>query len=332
MRVAASLWLACVVAACGGETSGPTRHVQVPAGASFGQVADSLRARGIIQFEPAFRLYARLTGGDRRVRPGTYGFRRGESWKIILSDLREGRVVTAKVVIPEGWSTVGIAPRIAAITGVDSAAVLRLLLSDSLAARYGVPGPTLEGYLYPATYDFPLNVDADTVIARMVATYKRVWTDARQAKADSLELSEREVITLASIVEKEAKRREEMPLIASVYHNRLRIGIPLQADPTVQYALGTHRQRLLYSDIREVEKNPYNTYQIRGLPPGPIGSPSSMAIDATLQPAKTKHLYFVARADGSHVFTNSLADHNRAKRQVRIQAQRAATPPANAPR
>jgi UPF0755 protein len=324
--------MACVLGACGGQATGPKQHVQVPPGASFVQVADSLRARGIVRFAPVFRAYARLRDADSRVRPGTYAFQRGQAWSSILADLRSGRVVTAKIVIPEGWSTVGIAPRIAAITGVDSATVLKRLLSDSLPARYDVPGPTLEGYLYPATYDFPLNVDADTVIARMVATYKRVWTAARQAKADSLQMSEREVITLASIVEKEAKRREEMPLIASVYHNRLRIGIPLQADPTVQYALGTHRQRLLYSDIRQVENNPYNTYQIRGLPPGPIGSPSSMAIDATLQPATTKHLYFVARPDGSHIFTNSLVEHNRAKRQVRLQAQRAATSPPNAPR
>lgn len=316
---------------CGGAGTGPTQHVQVPVGASFAQIADSLAGRGIIKFEPAFRVYARMTGADARVRPGTYAFRRGQAWKSILADLRAGRVVTAKVVIPEGWSTPGIAPRIAAITGGDSTAILVRLLSDSAAKRFGVPGPTLEGYLYPATYDFPVNVSVDTVIAKMVAAYKRVWTDARQARADSLQMSEREVITLASIIEKEAKRREEMPLIASVYHNRLRIGIPLQADPTVQYALGTHRERLLYSDIRRVEENPYNTYQIRGLPPGPIGSPSSTAIEATLYPAQTKHLYFVARPDGSHVFTNSLAEHNRAKRQARIQAQ----PPAqrsNGPR
>ncbi len=130
-------------------------------------------------------------------------------------------------------------------------------------------------------------------------------------------MSEREVITLASIVEKEAKRAEEMPTIASVYHNRLRIKYPLQADPTVQYALGSHRARLLYRDIRAARDNPYNTYVIRGLPPGPIGSPSVRAIDATLYPADTKYLYFVARPDGSHIFTNSLAEHNRAKALVR---------------
>ena len=118
-------------------------------------------------------------------------------------------------------------------------------------------------------------------------------------------MSERAVVTLASIVEKEAKRRTELPTIASVYHNRLRIGLPLQADPTVQYALGTHRERLLYSNLRLVERNPYNTYHIRGLPPGPIGSPSNVAIDAVLQPANTKYIYFVAQPNGSHVLARA---------------------------
>jgi UPF0755 protein len=314
--------IAMFAAACGGKPTGPKLPVQVPAGASFSQIADSLEARGIIRFKPGFRLYARITGADSRVRPGTYGFQKGESWPDIVDDLKAGRVLTAKLVIPEGRSTPDIAARIAAISGGDSATILERLLSDSAAAKYGVPGPSLEGYLYPATYEFPLNVAADTVIARVVGAYKKIWTPARQARADSIKMSQREVVTLAAIVEKEARKREEMPQIASVYHNRLRIGMPLQADPTVQYALGKHRERLLYSHIRAVENNPYNTYQIRGLPPGPIGSPSAMAIDATLYPDSTSHLYFVARADGTHIFTSSLTEHNRAKQQVRLERER----------
>lgn len=313
-----------ITSACGsGAGTGKRLSVQVPPGSSFAQIADSLHARDIVSFPPAFRIYARLTKSDAQVRPGTYGFRRGEAWSRILKDLREGNVITAKVVIPEGWSTPRIAPRIATVSPLDSAAILKKLLDPKEAERYHLPGPTLEGYLYPATYDFPLNVSVDTVIAHMVAAYRRIWSAERQARADSMKLSQREVITLASIVEKEAKRRTELPTIASVYHNRLRIGIPLQADPTVQYALGTHRERLMYSDIRQVEANPYNTYKIKGLPPGPIGSPSELAIDATLHPTTTKFLYFVARPDGTHIFTTSLAEHNRAKRQVRVEWQKA---------
>jgi UPF0755 protein len=319
-----ALVFTCALAACGGAGSGPRLRVQVPPGASFGQIADSLHARAIVGFVPAFRLYARLTHSDARVKPGTYGFRRGQSWSSILADFRSGHVLTAKIVIPEGWSTTGIAPRIAAATGTDSLSILKKLLDPTLPAHYEVPGPTLEGYLLPATYDFPLNVAVDTVVAHMVGAFRRIWTPERQKLADSLKLSEREVVTLASIIEKEAKHRDELPVISSVYQNRLRIGIPLQADPTVQYALGIHRVRLLYRDIREVENNPYNTYKIKGLPPGPIGSPSARAIDAVLRPAKTKFLYFVARPDGSHLFTGSLAEHNRAKLLARMEWQRAA--------
>ena len=306
---------------CGGQGSGPRVPVQVPPGASFAQITDTLETRGIVKFGPAFRLYARVTGADARVRPGTYGFRKGQGWASILEDFRLGRVMTAKLVVPEGFSLDKIAKRIAEISKRDSAVILNLLTDSSTARKFGVPGPTLEGYLYPATYDFPLGVHPDTVVARMVSVYKRYWTPARQARADSMKLSQREVITLASIIEKEAKRAEEMPTISSVYHNRLRIKYPLQADPTVQYALGGHRERLLYRDIDAARKNPYNTYVIRGLPPGPIGSPSVRAIDAALYPAQTRHLYFVARKDGSHIFTNSLEEHNRAKALVRKQSK-----------
>lgn len=328
MKVVRSLAvISCALGACGhGAGEGLKLHVQVAPGASFGQIADSLNARGVIGFEPAFKLYARLTGSDARVRPGTYGFKKGQSWKSIIADLRAGRLLTAKVVIPEGFSIVRIVPRIATITGLDSAKIVERLSDAATPKRYGVPGPTMEGYLYPATYELPLKAPLDTVLAHMVRAYHRIWTPARQSRADSIHMTEREVITLASIVEKEAKQRDELPVIASVYHNRLKIGYRLEADPTVQYALGTHRERLLYSDIRKVENNPYNTYQIKGLPPGPIGSPSDKAIDATLRPATTNFLYFVARPDGTHIFTTSLDEHNKAKlqsRRLRIQAESA---------
>jgi UPF0755 protein len=308
-----------LIAACGGEGTGPRLPVQVPVGASFGQITDTLETRGIIKYGAVFRLYARINGSDQRVRPGTYGFQKGESWNSILEDFRLGRVMTAKLVVPEGFSLDKIAKRIAEVSKRDSAKILDLLADSTTAKKFKVPGPTMEGYLYPATYDFPIGVHPDTVIARMVSVYKRYWTPKRQARADSIKLSQREVITLASIIEKEAKRTPEMPTISSVYHNRLRIKYPLQADPTIQYALGNHRARLLYRDIRAARDNPYNTYVIRGLPPGPIGSPSERAIDAALYPAQTKHLYFVARPDGSHIFTNSLQEHNRAKALVRLE-------------
>jgi UPF0755 protein len=333
-RAALLLALLLGVSACNPAPSGPKLRVHVLPGSSFSQIADTLKARGIIGNKTVFKIFARVTNAQTRAKPGTYGFRKGEPWTTVLSDLRNGNVLKDRLVIPEGWSLDKIAARMARFSEVDSTTILNLLLDTAQVRRTGVPGPTLEGYLYPATYEFAVDIPLDSMISRLVARYRAVWTAARRALADSLKMSEREVVTLASIVEKEAKRRAELPTIASVYHNRLRIGLPLQADPTVQYALGTHRERLLYSDLRLVERNPYNTYRIRGLPPGPIGSPSAFAIDAVLQPANTKYIYFVAQPDGSHVFTRTLDEHNRAKRAARAAwsaAQNAAgKPPTSA--
>jgi UPF0755 protein len=335
------------LAGCGGEPSGPELRVEVPAGASFRQVADTLEARGIIRNAFVFRLYARVTGDAQRVQAGTYGFQQGTPWDEILEALRLGRVITQRLVIPEGWELRFIAPRIAAATGADADSLLRAMIDTTAGAAWGVPGPNLEGYLYPATYTVPAGAPPDTIIARMVAQYRAVWTPERRALAEARGMSEREVVTLASIVEREARHRDEMPRIAAVFHNRLRIGYRLDADPTVQYALGEHQSRLLYAHIDSVADHPYNTYRRRGLPPGPIGSPSAAAIDATLEPEETDFLYFVARHDGRHVFTRSLAEHNRARVQVRREAeavrrerearersatqQEAAPPPAPAP-
>lgn len=310
--------LAALLAACGsGAGKGDPVRIMVPPGAAFGQVADSLAAKDVVGSGFMFEVYARIKGKTGSVKPGGYAFRRGQDWDRILADLEAGRVVTVRLVIPEAFDLMRLAPRIAEATGLSEDSVMKVVTDSGVAARYGVPGPTLEGYLYPATYSFDVNVPLDTMLGTLVATYRRIWTPARRARADSLGMSEREVVTLASIVEKEAKKLEEMPTISAVYHNRLRIGIPLQADPTVQYALGKHQSRLLYRHIDSVADNPYNTYKRRGLPPGPIGSPSERGIDATLQPASVKYLYFVARPDGSHVFTSSLQEHNRAKLAIR---------------
>jgi UPF0755 protein len=317
------------MSACSPNPTGDKLRVKVPRGASVAQLADTLSARGIIRMKPIFKLYGRFKGGA--LKPGTYGIRKGEGWASILGDVKAGRTLREKFVIPEGWSLDRIAARMARFTQGDSTAILNQLVDTALARRHAVPGPTLEGYLYPATYELEVDAPVDSIVSRLVNRYKQVWSAARRARADSIKMSEREVVALASIVEKEAKRREEMPTIASVYHNRLRIGYPLQADPTVQYALGSHRERLLYSDIRAVENNPYNTYEIRGLPPGPIGAPSDAAIDAVLQPAQTQFLYFVANPDGTHVFTRSLEEHNRAKRAARAAFNAADTTRASTP-
>lgn len=302
--------------ACRGA-EGPPVRVTIPSGSSFTTAVDSLAARGVVGNRQLFRAYARARGATRSIQPGTYELPRNAAFGVVLAKLRSGDVLRVRVTVPEGWTTAEIAPRIAAVTPAPRDSVLALLLDSASAKRFSVPGPTLEGYLYPATYSVPAGTPPARAVRLLTERYRRVWTPALRARADSLGMTEREVVTLASIVEKEAKHWDERPTIAAVYQNRLRTGMRLQADPTVQYARGAHTARLLYADIRAVRDNPYNTYAHAGLPPGPIASPSEGAIRAALYPAQVPFLYFVARPDGRHVFTTSLAAHNQAKRTAR---------------
>ncbi len=310
------LTTAAAALACNGPGEGEPVRVRVPRGAPFAAVSESLAVHDVIARPRLFSIYARLVDKAGRIKPGTYAFRPQSGWKTVLDELVAGRVLTERIVIPEGFNVGDVAPRIAAVSGAPTDSVLALLVDSATAAAFEVPGPTLEGYLYPATYTIPVDAPVRDVIKTLVDTYRAVWTAERRALAEQRGMTEREVVTLAAIVEKEARQAAEMPTIAAVYHNRLRIGMPLQADPTVQYALGVHRERLLYASIDSVADHPYNTYTRRGLPPGPIGNPSVRAIDAVLNPADVGFLYFVARPDGSHVFTRTLAEHNRAKAQI----------------
>ena len=229
--------------------------------------------------------------------------------------------------IPEGLRLTQIAPRIAEITGEPADSVLAKLTRIDTGA-FGVPGPGLEGYLFPDTYRFARGVALVEVLEAMSSRYRAVWNPERRARLDSLRMDERELVTLASIVQAEARREEEMRLIASVYHNRLRRGWRLEADPTVLYGLGGWRERLLYAAMDSVAEHPYNTYTHSGLPPGPIGSPGERAIDAALTPADETFLFFVAWPDGSHVFSRTLAEHNRARAEAeRARAANAAGAP-----
>ncbi len=292
-------------------------EVTLEPGSSFGAVTDTLESHGLVGQPRLFQAYARLRGDDRRVRAGTYRLPASARWSDLLDALVEGRIVTVSMTIPEGFTLQQIVPRIAAVTELEEAAVRGRVVGENRHEEWGVPGPGLEGYLFPDTYRFAPGVELDSLVHALVSRYQDFWSPERRNSAEKLGMSEGEVVTLASIVEAEARHASELEIIASVFHNRLRIGMPLQADPTVQYALGERQSRLLYTHIDEVADHPYNTYTQPGLPPGPIGAPGEAALLATLNPADTPYLYFVARPDGSHVFTRTLSEHNRARVQVR---------------
>ncbi len=324
-RLFAAAVVAWTLGGCGSSSPPPgvePVQITVPSGASFRQVVDTLETRGLVGNPLFFRIYARLKGAETQIRSGAYSMVPGIAWSVILRDLTEGRVLTRTMTIPEGFRLTQIAPRIGEITGLDGDSVLSVIRSDSAEVRWSVPGPGLEGYLFPESYWIAQGSPLDSVLAAMVGQYHAFWTPERVAQRESLGMTEREVVTLASIIQAEARIESEMPLIASVYHNRLERGQLLQADPTVLYALGGYRARLLYAAMDSVADHPYNTYTYPGLPPGPIGAPGRKALEAALHPAQTNLLYFMARTDGSHAFAETLAEHNRNVARLRPEWER----------
>ena len=296
--------------------------MEIPVGTSYREVSRILADRGVMGQPALFEIYGRVRGLDRSVKAGTYLLPRDASFAELYDALSRGTVVTYSVTFPEGMTLAAMAPRIAAAAGSDSAAVLAALEAEDLHARWGVPGPGLEGYLFPDTYRFAEAVGVDRVVAAMVARYRAYWTPERRKALALSGMTEREVVTLASIVQAEAGHVSEMPTISSVFHNRLRIGMRLQADPTVQYALpGGHRPQLLYAAMDSVRDHPYNTYTHAGLTPGPIGAPGAAALDAAMSPIDTDYLYFVRGPNRWHVFSRSLEEHTAAVRRARSQSR-----------
>jgi UPF0755 protein len=324
LRVA--LVAGCVlVAACGGEPHGTPARVIIPRGASFGQATDSLAKAKLVSSKKMFRLYGRLTGGDRNIKPGTYLLKPGTPWKDIVSALNGGHGMVNTITIPEGYSIAQITPLLARTLKVPADSVKVAMRDTALLARLDIPNPTLEGYVFPDTYAFPLGTTARQAVREMVYSFERRWKPDWDASLAELKINRNDLVTMASIVEKEARVAEERPVIAAVYYNRLRRGMRLQADPTVQFARGHHTGRVLYKDL-EIQ-SPYNTYINKGLPPGPIASPGVASLTAAAHPANVPYLYFVASRDGHHEFRMTLQEHTNAIRQVRAKGPARKTKP-----
>ncbi|CAN5295101.1 endolytic transglycosylase MltG [soil metagenome] len=308
--------------------AGPAVRVVVPEGSTFRAAADSLARAGVIGRPRLFRAFARFSGGDRSLKPGTYLFQRGTSWPDVLAALTGGEGLVRSVTIPEGYSLAQIAATLSRALEVPPESVMAAARDTALLTRLGVPAPTLEGYLFPDTYAFPEGTTAARAVAEMVRRFEREWQPEWNERLAALSLSRHELVTLASIVEREARIAEERPVIAAVYLNRLRIGMPLQADPTVQYARGEHTSRVTYTDL--TIDSPYNTYRHPGLPPGPIASPGGASLRASLNPADVDFLYFAAFPDGRHEFRRNFEEHARVVRESRPawdSARRAAAAP-----
>lgn len=318
MTGACVLPLAMMVA-CGGSPDPDAEMVRVvvPPGSSFGAAAESLESAGVVDNATRFRLYAKFRGKDRSLKPGTYEFQQGAEWSQLLETLSAGSSLRVSIAIPEGWEMARIVPLVAERLELPEDSVIAATRDTMHLRRLGIPIESLEGYLFPATYQFPPGTTAREAVTAMLDEFERRWKPEWNARADSMEMSRHEVVTLASIVEKEARVADERPTIAAVYHNRLRIGMALQADPTVQYARGSHTSRVLFRDL-EID-SPYNTYRHPGLPPGPIASPGTASLEAALAPAEVNFLYFVARPDGRHEFRRTFEEHAAVAREMRRQ-------------
>jgi UPF0755 protein len=316
-------WLAalsslCVILSACSSPSRPER-LTIPPGATFSQVTDSLAAHGLVAWRPWFKLLARLRRLDRSVKAGVYEFPAGAGTWSVLSALESGRVAVVRLTVPEGLTVLELADLAESRLGLSRDSIIAAARDTMEASALGLHRPSLEGFLLPETYQLPLGVSAREVVRAMTMEFKRVWDPGWDARLDSMRLSRVQLLALASIVEGEARYDEERPIIAGVYVNRLRIGMPLQADPTVQYAIqlrtGERKPRLYYKDY--AIPSPYNTYLNPGLPPGPVNSPGIKSIRAALFPASVPFLYFVAEPDGHHVFSRTLAEHDAATTALR---------------
>ena len=297
--------------------------VTIPRGVNFREAAESLSVKGLVFAPRLFGFYASQKKRDRTIRYGTYLLAKGTSWDDILTALESGKGIVYKVVIPEGWSLWDIVPVIAKEIEVPEDSVLAAVRDTVLLRRLGVPRNVgdAEGYLFPDTYNFPAGVTARQAVALMIDRFEEVWLDEWDERAAEIKMSRHQVVTLASIVEKEVRKGEERPVVSAVYHNRLRIRMALQADPTIQYALKRRRPgRVLYRDLNV--QSPYNTYRRPGLPPGPIGAPGAASLKAALYPATVPYKFFVAHPDGHHEFRSTYAEHLKAIVFVRAEARR----------
>jgi len=296
--------------------SGEEIFVDLPQGSSLSSIADRLTSVGVIPEAWSFKLAARVTGSDRRLKAGEYRFAGASTPSEVMSRLVAGDVFTRAVTFPEGLTIAEMAD-IFGRSGLGSPADFVAAADDpSLAASFDSTAKSLEGYLFPDTYAWSRRDGAADAVRAMVARFDKAFGADLRAEAAARGLTVRATMTLASIIEKETGRAEERPLVSAVLHNRLKIGMPLQCDPTVIYALMLARRwdgNLRKADLSM--RSPYNTYVTPGLPPTPIASPGRASIEAAIRPADVNYLYFVSRNDGTHVFAATIAEHNRNVRQ-----------------
>ncbi len=290
--------------------------ISILPGQPFKTVTGHLHDFGIITDPLKFKLLAKVNGWDKKIKSGEYELSANMTPNQVLSVIVGGRVLLLRFTVPEGYTVHQVAALVEKEGYGSTKKFESLAFNPPVARQFGISGDNLEGYLFPDTYHISKNTDEKALIAIMVKRFQAVFSAEMKREADEAGMTVHEVVTLASIVEKETGTAEERPLIASVFHNRIQIGMPLQSDPTVIYGIADFDGNLTRKHLQT--PTPYNTYTIKGLPPGPIANPGLASFLAVLHPTESNYLYFVAKNDGTHQFSTNLKAHNRAVQKYQL--------------
>ena len=288
------------------------KKVRIGYGATLSNISDKLSKNGLITNKWVFESFLKIKGLDKSMQAGTFRILNVHNNNDVINSIVFGSPDRKKITFLEGWNMNQVARHLSKELNFNFSDVIKLFNDQKIIQELQISANTLEGYLFPDTYYFFEGVDKITVIKKLVKEHKKFWNEENLSKADSLGFTPYQITTLASIIEGEAIYDSERAIISAVYHNRLKIGMKLQADPTVQYIIDDGPRRLLNKDLRI--KSPYNTYMYQGLPPGPINSPGEQSLIAALSPENNDYLYFVAKGDGYHTFSRNEKEHERAKR------------------
>lgn len=310
------LYFKWLLAPAGNDGQAPI-IVEVPANSSSQQVGEMLEQQGLIKSAKAFTVYSRYKGLDSKIKTGEFQLNAGLSVPEILQIITKDSQIFYSFTVPEGYTVEQIADLLQEKGYVDKDEFLRLcrvgdfdypFLKGQVNTRY-----TLEGYLFPDTYQITRQDKERDIIIMMLDRFEAEINKIQLAeRAEKLGLTVHEAVTIASMIEREAMFDKDRPLISGVIQNRLKIGMPLQIDATVLYALGKHKEVVLYKDLKV--DSPYNTYRVKALPPGPIANPGAASLEAAVAPQQTDYLYYLAKPDGTHVFTKTLDEHNKYKK------------------
>ncbi|TET99212.1 MAG: endolytic transglycosylase MltG [Candidatus Stahlbacteria bacterium] len=289
--------------------------IKIEKGKNLKEIAELLAQNKIIEDSYGFRILCIQSGKADKLSYGWYKLQFYQNPRKVLSILSKGERMTVCITIPPGLTVVQTLNLLANKTDIDIKSMDSLIHTEDFIHRLGINVNSIEGFLFPDTYILYRSEEPEKVIKKMVFTLFSIIRPDSRLTIDLKEFSAYEILTIASMIEREAMVDREKPIIASVIYNRLKKGMRLQIDATVLYALGYHKARIFYKDLRV--DSPYNTYKYRGIPPGPIANPGYQSILAAMHPAKTDYLYYVATGKGDHIFTKTLSAHNKAKFEVK---------------